>query len=114
MMRNASCATGSSGPSAGASDDRLLTRTVAARPFGAAAPGRFGLAACHPQGHEVATLRGSVGACVGEVARTTALMGALDHPLHPSHAPVPARGIPLVRGAAMHRSGHRNDEVKRP
>jgi hypothetical protein len=86
---------------------------VTARPFRSTAAGGVGLPARHPEGHDVTTLCGSVGACVGKVARTTALMGVLDHPLYPSHAPIPARGIPLVHGAATHRSGHRNDEVKR-
>ena len=108
--------TGCAGRSTGGSDRDLglFAGAVAARPFLATAASRLGLAACHPEGHEITALRGTVGACVGEVARTTALMGALDHPLHPLHAPVPARGIPLVGGASTHRSGHRNDEVKRP
>ena len=62
----------------------------------------------------VALTNGSIGTFVGEVARTSTMMGALDHPLHPWPAPVPARGIPLDRGASTHQSGHRIGWVKRP
>lgn len=74
----------------------------------------IGLSTGDPHRHQVAPDGGTIGPFVGEVARTSTVMGALDHPLHPCRAPVPARGIPLARGASTHRSGHRIGWVKHP
>src|SRR3954470_16364735 len=106
MTLRGSCATGWPERSVGARSvgGRRVPGAVPLGPFLSALPGRFSLSAGDPQPDDVAAHGGAVGPRVSKVTGTTAWLGALDHPIHPSRAPVPARGIPLVDGALAHRS----------